>query len=239
MRRCLFILPIALAFASPALAQVQEPAVSDGSRVQAVDYAPGRVVPLRSAPGFELMVEFSADEQVKDVAIGDSTGWQVSVNKEGNRLFLKAVQPGGTTNMTVVTSIRTYNFDLEALGEPSADMPYTLVFRYPRANAEPADAQYVDVSGITRRLSKYRISGNRELRPASISEDGEHTYISWARSEPIPAIYAVDQSGKEVLVNGMMGTDDVYVVDGAPRLLNFRIDRSVASAERVVPRRSR
>jgi type IV secretion system protein VirB9 len=175
---------------------------------------------------------------VKDVAIGDSADWEVSVNKEGNRLFLKAVQPGGATNMTVVTSIRTYNFDLEALGQPSADMPYTLVFRYPRPKAEPDDAQYVDVSAITRRLSRYRLSGNRELRPTSISEDGKHTYISWPSSAPIPAIYAVDQSGKEVLVNGMMGTDDVYVVDGAPRLLTFRIDRAVASAERVLPRRS-
>jgi len=37
----------------------------------------------------------------------------------------------------------------------------------------------------------------------------------------------------------MMGTDDVYVVDGAPQLLTFRIDRAVARAVRINPRRSR
>jgi hypothetical protein len=37
----------------------------------------------------------------------------------------------------------------------------------------------------------------------------------------------------------MMGTDDVYVVDGAPQLLAFRIDQSVARAQRINPRKAR
>ena len=41
--------------------------------------------------------------------------WQVSVNKEGDRLFLKPAQPDVSTNMTVVTSVRVYNFDLASL----------------------------------------------------------------------------------------------------------------------------
>jgi hypothetical protein len=37
----------------------------------------------------------------------------------------------------------------------------------------------------------------------------------------------------------MMGTDDVYVVDGAPQKLTFRIDRSVARAARINPKKGR
>jgi type IV secretion system protein VirB9 len=223
--------------ASPALAQVQ-PVFGDGdARLQSVDFDAAQVVQLRGTPGYQLMVELSPDEQVRSVALGDTGAWQVSVNKDGNRLFLKPARAGATTNMAVVTSVRTYNFDLFALAAPVADMPYAVQFHFPAPKMPAADPEYVDVSAAARRFSKYRISGDQELRPASVSDDGKRTYISWPKSAPIPAIYAVDRSGQELLVNGVMGTDDVYVVDGAPQLLIFRIDRALARAERTNPRK--
>jgi hypothetical protein len=48
-----------------------------------------------------------------------------------------------------------------------------------------------------------------------------------------------DTSGGERLANGMMGIDDVYVIDGVPQLLTFRIDDNVARAERINPRKAR
>lgn len=218
---------------APAMAQVQTAQGSGDLRVQAIDYDAAQIVQLRGAPGYQLMVELSSDEQVKNVALGDSGAWQVNVNKEGNRLFLKPTRRAGSTNMTVVTSVRTYNFDLQARPAPEADMPYAVAFRYPSPSQTLDDLPYVDVSAAKRRLSKYRITGDQQLRPASVTDDGRHTYIEWPISAPIPAVYAVDQSGNEVLVNGMMRTDDVYVIDGAPLLLNFRIDRALARAERL------
>lgn len=228
-----------LIIAAPAAAQVQ-PLPGDGDpHLQRVDYSAGQIVRLRSAPGYQLMVELSPDEEVRSVALGDSGSWQVNASKDGNRLFIKPTAVGGVTNMTVVTSVRVYNFELQAQASDSPDMPYTVQFRYPAARALPTDPQYVDVSAAARRLSRYRISGNRYLRPYSVSDDGQHTYISWPRGAPIPAVYAVDRTGAEVLVNGMMGTDDVYVVDGTPQLLTFRIDGDMARAERMKPRKTR
>jgi hypothetical protein len=37
----------------------------------------------------------------------------------------------------------------------------------------------------------------------------------------------------------MMGADDVYVVDGAPQKLVFRIDNQIARAQRIYPRKGR
>ena len=223
----------------PALAQVQ-PIAGDGDpHLQMVDYNPGQIVQLRGAPGYELMVELSPDEQVQSVALGDSGSWQVSVSKSGDRLFLKPSQSGSGTNMTVVTSVRVYNFDLVAVQGLAPDMPYNVQFRYPAPRAAPRDAQYVDVSAAARRVSRYKLSGDRVLRPSSVTDDGQHTYIIWPKDTPIPAVYTVDRSGNEVLVNGMMGTNDVYVVDGAPQLLTFRIDKSMAYAERLNPRKGR
>jgi type IV secretion system protein VirB9 len=228
-----------LAFAaSAASAQLQPHPAGGDPRLQVVDYSEGQVVQLRGAPGYQLMVELSPDEQIRNVAIGDSTAWQVSANKDGDRLFLKPVEPDHPTNMTVVTSVRTYTFDLLATAAGS-DAPYTVQFRYPAAAPSPRDTAYVDVSAASRRISRYKLSGDRLLRPASVTDDGQHTYISWPRGSPIPAVYAPDRSGTETLLNGMMGTDDIYVVDGAPQRLIFRIDRNVARADRVDPRKGR
>lgn len=225
--------------ASPVMAQVQPAPGRGDPHLQTVDYDPGQIVQLRGAPGYQMMVELSPDEQVLSVALGDSGAWQVSVNKAADRLFLKPSQVGSGTNMTVVTSVRTYNFDLFAVPGPSPDLPYTVQFRYPAARPLSRDGDFVDVSAAARRASRYRITGDRLIRPSSVSDDGQRTFISWPRNAPIPAIYTLDQAGNEVLVNGMMGTDDVYVVDGAPQLLTFRMDRDIARARRINPRKAR
>lgn len=221
------------------MAQVQPMVGTGDPHLQSVNYNPGQIVQLRGAPGYQLMIELSPDEQIQNVALGDSAAWQVSVNKAADRLFLKPTEAEAATNMTVVTSVRVYNFDLAALPGPAPDMPYTLQFRYPTAKPRLPDRQFVDVSAATRRLSRYRFGGDRQLWPASVSDDGQHTYIAWAKTAAIPAIYALDQFGNETLANGMMGTDDVYVVDGVPPELTFRIDRSLAWAKRVKPRKGR
>jgi type IV secretion system protein VirB9 len=225
--------------AAPLSAQVQPHGGNGDPHLQVVDYADGQIVQLRGAPGYQLMVELSPDEQIQNVALGDSGAWQVSINKEGDRLFLRPTTRDGTTNMTVVTSVRTYAFDLLAMSGPSLDTPYTVQFRYPAPKPLQMDARYVDVTAISRRLSRYRVSGDRELRPSSVSDDGQHTFISWPRNAPIPAVYAPDRGGHEILLNGMMGSDDVYVVDGAPQKLIFRIDGQVARADRVNLRKAR
>jgi type IV secretion system protein VirB9 len=230
---------IAFILAAPAIAQVRPHPGGSDPHLQVVDYSEGQIVQLTGVPGYQLMVELSPDEQVQSVALGDSGAWQVSLSKDGNRLFLKPVQADGATNMTVVTSVRLYAFDLMSSGGPMFDTPYTVQFRYPAPATLSGGSQYVDVSAASRRLSRYRVSGDRQLRPQSVSDDGQHTYISWPKGSPIPAVYTPDRSGKEVLLNGMMGTDDVYVVDGAPQRLTFRIDDIVARAERINQRKAR
>ncbi len=225
--------------AAPAFGQVQPQPTGGDPHLQAIDYDAARIVELRGAPGYQMMIELSPDEQVESVALGDSSAWQVSVNKEGDRLFLKPAQPDVSTNMTVVTSVRVYSFDLASLSGPASDMPYTVEFRYPAPKAAPEDNQFVDVAAATRRISRYKVSGDRQLWPSGITNDGQHTLISWPRSAPIPAVYANDPDGRDVLVNGMMGTNDVYVIDGVPDRLTFRIDAEEAHAVRIIPKKKK
>lgn len=233
MIRLLAALLILTGASSASEAQVAPQPGAGDPRLQTIDYSEGQVVQLRGAPGYELLVELSPDERVENVAMGDTSAWQVSVAKEGNRLFLKPLVGGIATNMTVVTSVRNYNFDLLSSTQPSSDMPYAIRFQYPSSVAGADDGQFVDVSAVSRRLSRYKVSGDRALQPVQVSDDGSRTYIAWSKYVDIPAVYAIDRSGREVLVNGMMGTDDVFIVDGAPLSLAFRIDGRVAYARRI------
>ena len=222
----LFLATIAFA-ASPLAAQVRPKPGTGDPRIQSVDFAPDQVVLIQGAPGYSVTVELSADEQVENVAVGDSGAWQVTANHRGDHLFVKAITGGVSTNMTVVTSVRLYNFQLEPLSGGTGDMAYTIRFRYPDARTGTSD-DAPSASGEGR----YRLGGDRALRPSEISDDGKHTYIRWTRDQALPAVYALGDGGKEALVNGMM-RDDVFVIDSVSQKLVFRIDKAVATATRV------
>lgn len=229
MRRLLLLLLLAFA-AVPAAAQVRpKPAPGGDPHLQSVLYAPGQVVLLELSPGYQLAVELGSDEQVENVAVGDSGAWQVTANRRGDRLFIKALQAGSSTNMTVITNARLYAFDLAPLPGGAGNMAYVVRFEYPGEEAEPAgDGPAVE--------GRYRLSGDKTLRPVRISDDGRHTYIEWAKEGALPAVYSLDEKGQETLVNGAM-RDDLFVIDSVARELVFRIDRRTARAVRAKPKK--
>lgn len=223
IRILLFAAAAGLAF-GPVAAQVRPQAIGGGDpRFQTVAYAPNQVVMLEGAPGYQITLELSPDERAETIALGDSTAWQVTPNRRGDLLFIKAVS-GASTNMTVMTNVRTYNFDLTA-GSPST-MAYTVRFTYPPPVVAEDDLADDAVEG------RYRLGGDKALRPSEISDDGVHTYIRWPRDRALPAVYAVNDGGQEMLVNGMMREDDLFVIDSIQRKLVFRIDANVATATR-------
>ena len=180
-----FIIGLALCAASGAAAQGVRPAPGNGDpRIQTVDYDANQVIQISAAPGYQVTLQFGADETIENVAVGDSTAWQVSANRNGANLYVKPLQPV-STNMTVVTNVRTYAFDLVPLPGPTPEMAYTVRFNYPAATAgqQSAEADLI-IEG------RYRLSGERSLRPSRISDDGLHTYIEFPREAAIPAIYA-------------------------------------------------
>jgi len=229
LRLALFLL--ALLLPAAATAQLRPTPGPGDPRIQSVAYDTNQVVQLQVATGFQLTVEFAPDERIENVAIGDSGAWQVTPNKRGDHLFIKAVQQGVTTNLTVVTDARSYSFELLPLYGPLPDMAYTVRFTYPApAVATVADAPAAAAPG------RYKLSGSRAIRPTEIDDDGLKTYIVWPPEKPLPAIFAVDEKGHEMLVDGAM-RDGQYVIDSVKPKLLFRLDREVASAVRVKAKR--
>lgn len=225
----LIVLLLALLTPMAAGAQVTPKPGAGDPRVQTVEYNAEQVVLLQVAPGYQMSVEFAPDERIENVALGDSGAWQATPNKRGDRLFLKPVQSGISTNMVVVTDARTYAFELRPLFG-ATDMAYTVRFTYPGT----PEAEGIDAAAAGTPRGRYRLTGDASIRPSGIDDDGNKTYIEWAPSATLPAVYSVDVKGNESLVNGNM-RDGIFVIDTVTPRLVFRLDKQVARAVRVEP----
>ena len=117
-----------------ALALLAAPAAADDPRLVERLYDPAQVVTIEGRTKVQATIQFGEDETIENVAIGDSEAWQVTPNKRANLLFVKPLAPTAKTNMTVVTNLRTYLFDLVA--SPRAEPLYVLKFTYPEKPEE-------------------------------------------------------------------------------------------------------
>lgn len=215
---------LALTAASTALAEVRPQPGPGDPRLQSVRYDPEQVVRLAFTPDIALTIQLSPDERIENIAIGNSEGWQVTPNGRGDLLFVKQLAGAAETNLVIVTDARRYSFVLAPDAASGLAVAHVLRFDYPGVSTAP------DVA-VTPARGAYRLSGARALRPIEIDDDGQATYIHWPPELDLPAIYSVDASGRESIVNGAM-RDGIFVVDMiAPRLV-FRSGRLRATATR-------
>ncbi len=223
---------------------LSSPAQAADSRLLTRTYNPGDVVVVEGRANVQATIVFGDDEHIENVAIGDSTSWQVTPNKRANLLFVKPLSPKARTNMTVVTDRHLYVFDLVA--GTSATPFYVLKFSYPndakpaghlagamsadeaRAAADPL-AQIAQ-AGPAQLNFAWRSSGSRKLLPLRIYDDGDATYMSWPARTSIPAILTRNDKGQEGAVNYAV-RGDVLVLDSVPGLIVLRAGRDMAILE--------
>ncbi|MFZ4122188.1 MAG: TrbG/VirB9 family P-type conjugative transfer protein [Caulobacterales bacterium] len=238
MKMCLRTTLIAFLalFLSPAFAQAPAdptPPPAD-SRIRVVPFDPDRVIALRGHLGYQMMIEFAPDEQIENVSIGDSLGWQVTPNRRATLLFLKPVQRNATTNMTVVTNRRRYAFALsadEARGPNDPALIYTLRFDYPpepviEAPVEQTTAPPVEQAPIELNF-QYSFSGSQRAAPARVFDDGVFTYFQFDAQSDAPAIFVVGTDGQEELANAQSRAGSM-VIDRVARTFVLRYGRERA-----------
>lgn len=223
---------VASALAISAMAQA-DPRFSDRL------YAANQIITVHGKPGIESAIAFAADERIENIAVGNSSAWQVNPNKRANVVFVKPATARARTNMTVITDQRTYLFDLvsSAGGSPV----YMLQFRYPDApkrapTAAPPSAATA-VALVTPRREPaipatlnfgWRGAGEKKLLPASYFDDGASTFLRWTQDTPLPAILIRNPEGIEGPVNYTVRGDYV-VVEGIPAQLVLRSGKQVAT----------
>lgn len=207
-------------YAASALAAADSIPAELDHRVRTVMYQPDEVYKFSGHYGFESSIEFAADESIEAISMGDSTAWQLQPN--GNRIFLKPVEQGATTNMTVLTNKHTYLFEMHAreandINDP--DMTFIYRFIYPNGDQNGIVKHYAEsqpIPDIQHEAWKYnfnyKVSGPEVTAPIRIFDDGEFTYFQFRnKNADVPAFFMVDTAGNESLINYRSRGDYIVV----------------------------
>ena len=105
--------------------------IATDSRIKTYVYNQNDVYLILINAGFQSSIEFEKGENIKTLSLGDSYSWNLT--PIGNRLFIKPLENNVRTNMTIITNLRTYQFDIASKSEEQndTDMAYVIRFFYP------------------------------------------------------------------------------------------------------------
>ena len=213
-----------LMLAVPAQSQM-----SPNAHVQTVFWDPDQVINITGAPGWQIMLEFAADERIENVAIGDALAWQVTPNKRARNLFLKPLLKNAQTNMTVITDRRRYVFALDT-GPRRASTPWVVNFEYPPPPVVLVAETNTEQRPVVENYS-YVKSGDADLLPARVWDDGLMTYFEFAENVSLPAIFIGKPGKDEALVNSTMRGRTV-VIQQLAAAFTLRDGKRVATVRR-------
>lgn len=224
--RCLSaVVALLVAMVAVPVHALQTPrAIATDSRIRTVRYSPNEVYQFIGHYGYQSAIELESDEVVQTVSIGDSTAWQV--NPSGNRLFLKPIDQNALTNMTVITSKRSYLFELHAAETKDIrdrEMIFVMRFTYPQSDVDSVDfAQYEPFPDIEKEPEKYNfnytIRGSQVIEPLRIFDDGAFTYFEFRdQNAEVPAFFHVDSANNEELINFRKRGNYIVVERVSPR----------------------
>lgn len=240
MTRALFA---AALLATSLLAQ---PALAEDPRLVERLYDPATVVTVQGKVNVQSTIRFGDDEAIENVAIGNSTEWQVTPNRRANLLFVKPLAPRAATNLTVVTNKHTYLFDLVA--SPAHRNPlYVLSFTYPVEEVEETELaeggdpamqpNALETAAAEDALAvldpselnfEWAGEGKTALLPERIYDDGDATFLAWPLGTPMPAILVKDRDGMEGPVNFAVRGDTI-VLDIVPSQIILRSGDDMAT----------
>jgi type IV secretion system protein VirB9 len=184
------------------------------SRIRAAPYSADDVYVLRGFVGYQTDLEFETGETFVGLGAGDIEG--LSFVAENNHLFLKPKAAKVGTNLTILTSRRTYQFDYSASAtHPDASEPvtYVLRFTYPVSPKEETESGARALAAESHRPKNidYWYCGDASLMPVAASDDGVHTRLTFAAKAEQPAIFVLNDDGSESLLNFSMEEGDVIV----------------------------
>ena len=197
------------------------------TRIRVAPYSSDRVYRLVGYVGYQIDLEFEPDETFVGLGAGDIEG--LSFAPPGNHLFLKPKASKVSTNLTVLTNRREYQFDYTASAErpdsrePDRDLRLRFTYPKPPAAADPSAKIERAARQLRPRSARATltigIAGSRRLKPIAASDDGVHTRLRFGAHAELPAIFVRNDDGTESLLNFNMEAGDVVIHRVAQRFV--------------------
>ena len=195
-------MPFAMAV-TPTVRQPQSSA--DDRRIRSMLYEPSEVFRIRGWVGYHIDLQFESDESFVTLGGGDLEA--LSYGSFKNHLVIKPKAAPIRTNLTVITTRRTYIFEYsvtEGAPDPgSNDLVFALRFSYgpPAPDGRLVTSEFKDSEQSRFQNLDYWFCGDVSLQPVATSDDGVHTRIRFSPRAEIPALFVRNDDGTESLLN--------------------------------------
>ena len=200
------------------------------SRIRTIVYNENEVFQLKFHYGFQSYIEFAPDEDIEIISLGESYPWKIT--PIGKRLFIRPIQIDVTTNMTVITTKRTYQFEISGLAfdnKANEDLIYSIKFFYPDKEIKQPTMNTNGMTGDTISVQNgfaltniergdiinfnYTMAGDGDqIAPIKVFDDGKSTYFQFTKNNlVVPTISMVDIYGNETKLNYHFDGDYIVV----------------------------
>lgn len=210
---------LAASVAGAVCAEAVPAAGAADSRIRTATYDPAQVYRIEGRIGYEIDIQFEDDETFVGLGAGDLQA--LSFVAQGSHLFIKPRTVHVRTNLTVLTTRRSYHFDYTAADSVGSNELYALRFVYKTAGGS-SDAAVDELlrsgSGPPRNLD-YWYCGHAGLKPTYAADDGVRTWLRFAARAELPAIFVRNDDGTESLLNFNVENGDVVIHRVARRFI--------------------
>jgi type IV secretion system protein VirB9 len=194
------------------------------ARIRLLVYDADEVYRLRGYVGYQIDLEFESGETFVGLGSGDLDS--LTFAAQDNHLFVKPRAGGADTNITVLTTRRTYHFDYSSSERRAdgsfGDVIYVLRFIYPPQHpdrgAATVEHELTSAPQARPHNLNYEYHGSSQLKPVSAWDDGIQTRLRFDSHEELPAIFLRNDDGSESLLNFTMDGAELVVHRIARRL---------------------
>lgn len=223
-----------------------ETSLTTDSRIKTLVFNENEVYELKFFYGYQSFIEFSNDEEISLISLGDSYAWQIKSFEK--KLFIKPLQINAQTNMTIITDKRVYQFEISSDsydGSADEELLFSLRFFYPKPGGvktpsiPKTNSASVNNSnnlknngfsitnkdrGVSLNFDYYFAGLDDAITPMKVFDDGLSTFFQFKNDNlVIPTISSVDLFGNETELN--YETDGEYIsVDTTAIQFTLRLD---------------
>lgn len=135
-------------------------------RIVEFEYVPTDVFVITTKYGYQTSIQFDYNEEITAISVGDKSLWQII--PAGQRIFIRPMEEGVMTNMTVLTTQRAYQFDLKSLGPADKEGNiYAVSFYYPGEIARENQVSQAEIAAKAEREAKYALLSEEPKEPVA------------------------------------------------------------------------
>jgi type IV secretion system protein VirB9 len=231
-----WLLAAVIAICAPrAYAVTSATPLNGDSRLVTFNYDNDQIFKVLTRVKRHTRIEFAPDESVTAIAGGNTSTFEITKTADGKNVLIRPKFENETTSMVILTSKRTYEFELGSTGD-SGKFYQRVAFEYPdvvffdsttkaeRVERVAREEKLLEaqsggsVASIDKLNFEYRIEGDAPFRPVQVFDDGKFTFIRLAADlQELPALFLLNEDSDPVIVN--------YVVKGNTLQISRLMDK--------------